>query len=142
MNLDKYDLEELLLTAIKSEVESNKLYKKTAKKTENGLLQDKLEFLANEEDKHKIYVEDIYRNHYPGKEIKLPKITPVPLPEIKINDDMPVSKILISAMVAEKSAQDFYKSLNHLHHFLHHLPTLLIFGQSSLPHQNYENLYW
>ena len=111
MNLDKYDLEELLLTAIKSEVESNKLYKKTAKKTENGLLQDKLEFLANEEDKHKIYVEDIYRNHYPGKEIKLPKITPVPLPEIKINDDMPVSKILISAMVAEKSAQDFYKSL-------------------------------
>ena len=53
MNLEKYDLEDLLLAAIKSEVESSTLYLKIAKKTENGLLQDKLEFLAKEEDKHR-----------------------------------------------------------------------------------------
>ena len=111
MNLDSFKLDELLLTAIKSEIESNKLYRKIAKKTENGLLQDKLEFLAKEEDKHRLFVEDVYKNHFPEKEIKLPKETPVPLPEIEINEDMPVSKLLKRAMDAEKYAHDFYESL-------------------------------
>ena len=111
MNLDSFKLDELLLTAIKSEIESNKLYRKIAKKTENGLLQDKLEFLAKEEDKHRLFVEEVYKNYFPKKEIKLPKETPVPLPEIEINEDMPVSKLLKSAMNAEKHAHDFYESL-------------------------------
>jgi rubrerythrin len=111
MNLDSFKLDELLLTAIKSEIESNKLYRKIAKKTENGLLQDKLEFLAKEEDKHRFFVEDVYKNHFPNKGIKLPKETPVPLPKIEINEDMPVSKLLKSAMNAEKHAHDFYESL-------------------------------
>jgi rubrerythrin len=112
LNLEKYDLEDLLLSAIKSEVESSTLYLKIAKKTENGLLQDKLEFLAKEEDKHRLFVEDVYKNHFPEKEIKLPKETPVPLPEIEINEDMPVSKLLKSAMKSEKYAHDFYESLS------------------------------
>ncbi len=111
MNLDNYDLEDLLLSAIKSEVESSTLYLKIAKKTKNGLLQDKLEFLSKEEDKHRLFVEDVYKNHFPDKEIKLPKETPVPSPEIEINDDMPVSKLLKNAMKAEEHAQDFYESL-------------------------------
>ena len=112
MNLDSFKLDELLLTAIKSEIESNKLYRKIAKKTENGLLQDKLEFLAKEEDKHRLFVEDVYKNHFPKKEIKLPKETPVPLPKIEINEDTPVSKLLKSAMKSEKYAHDFYESLS------------------------------
>ena len=111
MNLDNYDLEDLLLYAIKSEVESSKLYLKIAKKTKNGLLQDKLEFLSKEEDKHMLFVEDVYKNHFPDKEIKLPRETPVPSPEIEINDEMPVSKLLKNAMKAEEHAYDFYKSL-------------------------------
>ena len=112
MNLNNYGLEDLLLYAIKSEVESKDLYSKMAKKIKNGLLQDKLEFLAKEEDKHRLFVEDIYKNHFPEKKIKLPKKTPLPLPEIKINDeDIPISKILKSAMKAEQSAHDFYNSL-------------------------------
>ena len=108
MNLNNYGLEDLLLYAIKSEVESKDLYSKMAKKIKNGLLQDKLAFLAKEEDKHRLFVEDIYKNHFPEKKIKLPKKTPLPLPEIKINDeDIPVSKILKSAMKAEQSAHDF-----------------------------------
>jgi rubrerythrin len=111
LNLENYDLEDLLLSAIKSEVESSTFYIKISKKTENGLLQDKLEFLAKEEDKHRFYVEDVYKNHFPNKEIKLPKETPVPLPKIEINEDMPVSKLLKNAMDAEKHAHDFYESL-------------------------------
>jgi len=111
MNLSEYNLEDLFLTAIKSEIESNKLYSNLAKKIQNGLIQDKLEFLAKEEEKHKNFIEDEYRNHFPDKKINLPKETPVPLPEIIIDDEnIPLSKIFMSAMQAEKAAQDFYKS--------------------------------
>jgi rubrerythrin len=111
MDLNAFDLEELLLAAIKSEVDSKQLYSKMAKKTKNGLLQDKLEFLANEEEKHRNFIEEIYKNHFPENEIVLPKTTPVPLPEVEFSEDTPLSKLLTKAMKAEQSACDFYKSL-------------------------------
>ena len=112
MDLEHYDIEELLLTAIKSEVESKELYKKLAKKTKNGLLEDKLIFLANEEERHRIFIEEIFMNHYPDKEIKLPKETVVPLPKIEYNEETPLSIILNHAMQAEISASKFYRSLS------------------------------
>lgn len=111
MDLNEFELEDLLLAAIKSEEESNKLYSKMIKKTKNGLLQDKLEFLAAEEQKHRKFIEEIYMNHYPEKELKIPNKTPVPLPEIKITNETPMSILLDEAMNAEQSASDFYKSL-------------------------------
>ena len=111
MDLSGFDLEELLLAAIKSEIDSKQLYSKMAKKTKNGLLKDKLIFLSNEEEKHRLFVEDIYKNHYPENEIVLPKKSSVPLPEIITDKDMPLSKLLRDAMKAEQSASDFYKSL-------------------------------
>ena len=112
MDLSSFNLEELLLVAIKSELESNKLYKKMAKKTKNGLLEDKLLFLANEEEKHRQYVEDVYKNHFPDKKIIIPTVSPVPLPEIKLTEDSPLSKLLNEAMNAELAASEFYKKLS------------------------------
>jgi len=111
MNLNKFELDELLLTAIKSEIDSNKLYLKISKKTQNGLLKDKLEFLAKEEEKHREFIEEIYKNHYPDKTLNIPKETPVPMPKINLDEDMPVSKLLNMAMNAEEKAGDFYESL-------------------------------
>ena len=111
MDLGHYELNELLLNAIKNEIESKDLYLKLAKKTENGLLQDKLIFLANEEEKHRLFIEDIFKNHYPNTNIDLPEKTAVPTPEIIFDDDTPLSKILKQAMSAEQAASDFYKSL-------------------------------
>ena len=111
MDLSSFSLEELLLAAIKSEMESNKLYKKMAKKTKNGLLEDKLLFLAGEEEKHRQYVEDVYKNHFPDKRIIIPTVSPVPLPEIKITEDFPLSKLLKEAMNAELAASEFYNRL-------------------------------
>jgi len=111
MDLSSFDLEELFLAAIKSELESNKLYLKMAKKTKNGLLEDKLKFLASEEEKHRLFIEDIYKNHYPENKIVLPKISPVPLPKVKISEDLPLSILLKEAMKAEQSACEFYESL-------------------------------
>lgn len=111
MNLGNFELEDLLLAAIKSEVESYKLYSKMAKKTKNGLLEDKLKFLAVEEEKHREFIEEIYMNHFPDKELKLPAKTPVPLPEIEYSEETPMSKLLKQAMDAEQSSSSFYRSL-------------------------------
>jgi rubrerythrin len=51
-------------------------------------------------------------NHYPEKEIILPKKTKVPLPQIEYSKETPLSKILKQAMQAEIAASDFYKSLS------------------------------
>jgi rubrerythrin len=112
MNLNDFSLEDLLLAAIKSEIDSKNLYAKMAKKTKNGLLIDKLEFLAKEEEKHKIFIEEIYMNHFPNKELVLPKRTPVPLPEVKFSEETPMSKLLSQAMIAEEYASKFYRNLS------------------------------
>jgi rubrerythrin len=113
VDLKKYDLEDLLLAAMKSEVESNTVYKTIAKRIKNGLLKDKFEFLAKEEEKHRQYVEQVYKKTYPKKKIVLPKTTPVPLPTLLIPDeDTPLGTMLQTAMQAEHTAQEFYTALS------------------------------
>lgn len=113
MDLKKYTLEDLLLAAMKSEVESNMIYLKIAKTVKNGLLKDKLEFLAKEEEKHRKFVEQIYKKKFPGKKLVLPKKTPIPLPQLIIPDeDTPLGTVLKNSMHAEQAAHDFYKSLS------------------------------
>jgi rubrerythrin len=115
MDLKKYSLEDLLLAAMKSEVESNAVYRKIARSIKNGLLKDKLEFLAKEEEKHRAFIEQVYKKKFPKKIIMLPSTTPVPLPELRIPDeDAPLGAVLLSAMNAEQVAYDFYKSLSKL----------------------------
>jgi rubrerythrin len=113
MNLKKYDLEELLLAALKSEIESNKVYSKIARRVKNALLKDKLSFLAKEEEKHRQYIEQIYKKTYPGKKLLLPKTTQVPLPPLAIPDeDTPLSTVLKSAMHTELATKEFYTYLS------------------------------
>jgi len=111
MKLDHYDLDKLLLTAMKSEIESKDIYMKLAEKTKNGLLKNKLRFLADEEEKHRMFIEDIYRNHYPKEKIEIPGKSIVPLPGVDLTEETPLSKLLKQAMEAEKAASEFYKSL-------------------------------
>ena len=113
MDVKKYQLEDLLLAAIKSEVESTMVYTKIAQKVKNGLLRDKMLFLAHEEEKHQKFIEGIYHKKYPKKTITLPQKTPVPLPPAVIPDeDTPLGTVLAAAMQAEHAAVDFYKSLS------------------------------
>jgi rubrerythrin len=113
VDLKKYSLEDLLLAALKSEVESNSVYTKIAAKVKNGLLKDKLEFLAKEEEKHRQFIEELYKGQFPKKKLFLPKATPVPFPSMLIPDeDTPLSKIFIRAMQVEQAAHDFYISLS------------------------------
>lgn len=113
MNLKKYSLEELLLAAMKSEIESHIVYKAIATQVKNGLLKDKLKFLAQEEEKHRGYIEQIYKAKFPKKKIVIPATTPVPLPPLVIpEEDTTLVTILQNAMVAEKTTHEFYQSLS------------------------------
>ena len=108
MDLSKYSLEEIILSAIKSEVEASEVYTKLADNVKNAFLKEKLIFLAKEEKKHKLFIDILYKQQFPNKNIKLPEKTPVPLPEIKIYESINLSEVIEDSMEAEKAAQEFY----------------------------------
>jgi rubrerythrin len=113
VDLKKYTLEDLLLAAMKSEIESNTVYTKIAEQVKNGLLKDKLKFLAKEEKKHRKFIEQVYKAKFTKKKLTIPKTTPVPLPKFIIPDeDIQLGAVLNSAMQAEQAAHDFYQSLS------------------------------
>ena len=108
-NLGIYSTEDLIVTSLKSEIDSKSAYLKIKDSVKNAVLKDKMNFLAKEEDRHKIFFESLYKKKYPNKVMKIPDKTLVPLPEIKIKDEkMQISDILQQAMEAEIAAHDFY----------------------------------
>ncbi len=112
MDLKIYGLDDLILTAIKSEVEAKKVYDTLADRVKNALLKDRLKFLSGEEEKHRLFFEDLFRNQFPQRNLVLPEKSPVPLPEITPEDlDRPIPEILAKAMDAEKAAHEFYLGL-------------------------------
>ena len=111
MDLKGYSMEDIILTAIKSEVEASAIYTKLADRVKNAILKDRLRFLAAEEAKHRAFIEELHRREFPGKPIVLPERTPVPMPGIEIPaEHVPVSRVIKSAMDAERAASQFYSA--------------------------------
>ncbi len=113
MDLSQFSLEDLLLTAIKSEVEAFRIYSGLAGQVRNAALKDHLEFLAGEEKKHEEFLRNAYKEIFPERDVELPEHTPVPLPSIQISHELVrLSEILEQAMKAESAAYEFYKELS------------------------------
>lgn len=113
MNYSNYSLQDLLLTAYKSEIEARDFYKNLAEPIKNFFLKDRILFLSAEEEKHRQAIESLYRQQFSNQEMSLPEKSPVPLPEIKIaKETLPVSEVLWAAMAAEKAAHDFYLEIS------------------------------
>lgn len=109
MNLDKFSLEEIFLTALRAEMNSKQVYNALAKRMENVYLKDKLLFLVGEEEKHRSAIEKLFKKKFPKKKLSVPKKTPVPLPELPLPEKgTPVSVVLEGAMKSEQAAQSFY----------------------------------
>jgi len=113
MDLSKYTLEEIILAAIKSEIEARDIYAKIAGVVKNPFLKPKLQFLSEEEERHRKFFEHFFKEKFPDKKIIIPEKTPVPIPEIKMEEEekTPISKIFWHAMQAEKAAHDFYLNM-------------------------------
>ncbi len=115
MDLSKYTLKDIILTALKSEVESKELYEKMKNRVSNFVLRDKFDFLAKEEEKHRVFFEKMFTQNFPGETVALPDKSPVPLPEIGPEvEKLPISEVLEIAMKAELKASEFYKSMMEL----------------------------
>jgi rubrerythrin len=112
MDLSRYSMEELILTALRSEIEAKEFYTKLSGIVENSFLKDRLMFLAGEEDKHRAFFEATFKGRFPGKEMRVPKDSPVPLPKLTIeSESMPASEVFYGAMQAEKAASEFYRGI-------------------------------
>ncbi|MEM4121324.1 MAG: ferritin family protein [Thermoplasmata archaeon] len=105
------NLKELLEMALRAEIDSNNIYNEYSERVKNSILKEKFKFLANEESKHKVLIENIIKMKFPGEEITVPESTEVPLPVIKISENDPISKLLIQAMNVEKETSKFYENI-------------------------------
>jgi len=112
MDLGKYSIEDLILTALKAEVGAKEVYSTLATGIKNAYLRGRLEFLASEEEKHERYLDGLYRNEFEGRDPVLPDTTPVPMPEVTIpSEQVPITGIFSQAMTAEKAASEFYAAM-------------------------------
>jgi len=112
MDLSSFGMDDLLLAALKAEVESRDLYARLATRAKNAMLRDRLRFLAGEEEKHQAFIEATYRREFPDATPALPARTPVPLPEITFDaEEVPLSAVIEAAMRAEDAAAAFYRGL-------------------------------
>jgi len=113
MDLSIYSLEDLVLTALKSEIEAKGAYSRLAAGVKNFVLKERLNFLTGEEEKHRQFLERLFQKSYADKELVIPQgRSPIPLPELKIDtESIPLSEVLESAMAAEMAAHDFYIGL-------------------------------
>jgi len=113
MDLERYSLEEIFLTAIRAEMDAKELYGALSKRLENVYMKDKILFLAGEEEKHRSAIERLYKKKFPKKKLTVPKRTPVPLPELTLPEKgTPVSVVLEKAMKAEQAAKEFYEAFS------------------------------
>jgi len=131
MELDNYTLEELLQAAIKSELDANKVYAELAGRVKNFVLKDRLNFLSDEELKHKKVLESIYKKNFPGVEITLPEESPVPLPKVNIEDEnLELRELFFQAMEAEKAAYNFYLGFSIMYQDNKEMKNILVYLSS------------
>jgi rubrerythrin len=111
MDLSSYTMKDMVLSAIKSEVDAKAVYVALAEGVKNAYLKGRLSFLAEEEEKHRDYLEGLYRRKFEGADPVLPDRTPVPLPEVRIPQErVPISTVFSQAMEAERAASEFYSA--------------------------------
>lgn len=108
-NMESFTRENIMLFAMKSETESERVYTYLSERVKNAFLKERMRFLASEEKKHREYFEELYKKTYAGKSVKLPDDNIVPLPKIDTEDlKKPMSEVLERAMDAELAAHRFY----------------------------------
>jgi rubrerythrin len=99
---------EVLGVAIKSEIDAAGLYLRMASRVGNPSLVAKLDFLRQEEEKHRLMLEELYAARFPDVDLQLPAESRVPTVDDKDNDGLAVPELFQLAMKAEQLAASFY----------------------------------
>ncbi len=99
---------EVIGVAIKSEIDAAALYENLARRVRNPSLVAKLDFLRQEEEKHRAILEDTYARRFPDVDLQLPAVSIVPPISPTDWKDQTVPDLFQLAMTAEQMAAEFY----------------------------------
>jgi rubrerythrin len=75
----------------------------------NILLQEKLKFLVLEETKHRLILERLHKERYPGARLAVPGRGAGPKPAAKVDETSSVLDLFKAALEAEKIAEEYYR---------------------------------
>ncbi|MGQ9673178.1 MAG: ferritin family protein [Candidatus Aminicenantales bacterium] len=73
MDLSRYSLSDLLLTALRCEIEARDFYDDLAGSVKNYFLKDRLKFLSTEEEKHREAFKKLFHQHFPDQPLTIPE---------------------------------------------------------------------
>ncbi len=99
---------EVIGIAYKSEIDAAALYQRMAGRVGNPSLVAKLDFLRQEEEKHRLMLEELYAARFPEVDLQLPAKSRVPaIGDVDV-DGLEVPELFRLAMKAEELAASFY----------------------------------
>lgn len=101
--------DEILAVAVRSEMDAAAIYNGLRGRVKNEVLLQKLQFLANEEMRHKAILERLFADRCPGETLRLPQASSGPAKSVAIDDSTSVMDLFKLAMKKEKQAEDYYK---------------------------------
>jgi rubrerythrin len=102
---------EVLSIAIKSEIDAVALYTRMKEKVDAEDLQQKLDFLIAQEEKHREILTEAYNKRFPEVELALPPESIVPKIDEVLAKDATLKELFEAGMLAEKMAEEFYSDL-------------------------------
>jgi rubrerythrin len=112
LDISQASLKDLIGFAIRSEIDSNQVYSDLADKYSNPLLKEKFNWLAYEENKHKMALGKLAESLFEKEKITIPEKPSEELfKTIVIEPTSTLVELLFQAMESEKKAEEFYASL-------------------------------
>jgi len=99
---------EILGVAIKSEIEAVNLYRHMVASVVNLDLKERLNFLVQEEEKHRRILEAAYRRQFPEVPLALPSQSLVPTIAARVQAGAAIPELFRLAMEAEQLSERFY----------------------------------
>jgi rubrerythrin len=110
--LRSLSIEKALTMAYKAEMDSEGVYRKLKKMINNFVIKDKIQFLINEEKKHKLLIQALYKKMFPEKEMNLKEKSLAPKIALALEEENSVIDLLELAMETEKMFEEFYDNLS------------------------------
>lgn len=99
---------EIMGIAVRAEMDAAAIYRGLIGRVKNEVLRQKLDFLAKEEDRHKVLLERLFKDKYPGRTLHVPDAAR-PAKGIPPVETMAVVDLFKLAMGKEKEAEAYYQ---------------------------------
>jgi rubrerythrin len=99
---------DILGIAVRNELDAAAIYRGLHGRVKNEVLKQKLDFLAREEDRHKVILERLFKDRFPGQALQVPGAAG-PDPNVPAGEALSVLDLFTLALDKEKQAEEFYR---------------------------------